>query len=154
MPLRLPWNGNDYDTHADDLGAPLDHLDLRDVTLVSHSASSGEIVPARVRESAGRQRQDLKQPEQLRLGRGSFASEGPSGLRLRASQQIERCDMRDHQRGHIDDGNHIRGTQLPRYRQGEVGGAPRAQFRTTTSFGGSDGRDFNIRKRRPSRDTS
>ena len=33
-----PWTGYDYDTLADDLGALLDALDLRDVTLVSHSA--------------------------------------------------------------------------------------------------------------------
>jgi pimeloyl-ACP methyl ester carboxylesterase len=38
------WDGYDYDTLADDLGALLDHLDLRDLTLVSHSAGSGEIV--------------------------------------------------------------------------------------------------------------
>jgi len=38
------WDGYDYDTLADDLGAMLDHLDLRDVILVSHSAGSGEIV--------------------------------------------------------------------------------------------------------------
>ena len=39
-----PWNGYDYDTLADDLAALLDHLDLRDVALVSHSAGVGEIV--------------------------------------------------------------------------------------------------------------
>ena len=38
------WDGYDYDTLADDLGTLLDHLDLRDLTLVSHSAGSGEIV--------------------------------------------------------------------------------------------------------------
>jgi len=38
------WDGYDYDTLADDLGALLDHLDLRDLTLVSQSAGSGEIV--------------------------------------------------------------------------------------------------------------
>ena len=38
-----PWTGYDYDTLADDLGALLDTLDLRDVALVSHSAGCGEI---------------------------------------------------------------------------------------------------------------
>jgi pimeloyl-ACP methyl ester carboxylesterase len=38
------WDGYDYDTLADDLGALLDHLDLRNTVLVSHSAGSGEIV--------------------------------------------------------------------------------------------------------------
>jgi non-heme chloroperoxidase len=38
-----PGDGYDFDTLADDLGAVLDHLDLRDVTLVSHSMGSGEV---------------------------------------------------------------------------------------------------------------
>ena len=32
------WDGYDYDTLADDLDTLLDDLDLRDLTLVSHSA--------------------------------------------------------------------------------------------------------------------
>jgi non-heme chloroperoxidase len=39
-----PWEGYDYDTLADDLATLLEHLDLRDLTLVSHSAGAGEIV--------------------------------------------------------------------------------------------------------------
>jgi len=38
------WDGYDYDTLADDLHTLIEHLDLRDLTLVSHSAGSGEIV--------------------------------------------------------------------------------------------------------------
>ena len=38
-----PGDGYDFDTLADDLAAVLDHLDLRDVTLVSHSMGSGEV---------------------------------------------------------------------------------------------------------------
>lgn len=49
-----PWNGYDYDTLADDLGALLDHLDLREVTLVSHSAGAGEIVRHLTRHGAAR----------------------------------------------------------------------------------------------------
>jgi non-heme chloroperoxidase len=49
-----PWDGYDYDTLADDLASLLDRLDLRDVTLVSHSAGSGEVVRYLTRHGAGR----------------------------------------------------------------------------------------------------
>jgi len=49
-----PWTGYDYDTLADDLGALLDALDLRDVALVSHSAGCGEIVRYLTRHGAER----------------------------------------------------------------------------------------------------
>src|ERR1700723_2499154 len=39
-----PWNGNNMDTYADDLGAMLDQLDLKNVTLVGHSTGGGEVV--------------------------------------------------------------------------------------------------------------
>jgi non-heme chloroperoxidase len=39
-----PWTGYDYDTFADDLAAVVDHLDLRDVTLVGFSMGGGEVV--------------------------------------------------------------------------------------------------------------
>jgi non-heme chloroperoxidase len=39
-----PWNGYDYDTFAADLKALLDHLDLRDATLVGFSMGGGEVV--------------------------------------------------------------------------------------------------------------
>ncbi|HEY7622387.1 MAG TPA: alpha/beta hydrolase [Solirubrobacteraceae bacterium] len=38
-----PGDGFDFDTLADDLAALIEHLDLRDVTLVSHSMGSGEV---------------------------------------------------------------------------------------------------------------
>jgi non-heme chloroperoxidase len=37
------WNGNDYDTFADDLAALLEKLDLKDVVLVGHSMGGGEV---------------------------------------------------------------------------------------------------------------
>ena len=37
-------SGYDYDTLADDLAAVMEHLDLRDATMVGHSMSPGEIV--------------------------------------------------------------------------------------------------------------
>jgi non-heme chloroperoxidase len=39
-----PWHGYDYDTLADDLDALIEHLRLRDVTLVGHSMGGGEVV--------------------------------------------------------------------------------------------------------------
>jgi non-heme chloroperoxidase len=39
-----PGRGYDYDTLADDLARVLEHLDLRDVTLIAHSMGSGEAV--------------------------------------------------------------------------------------------------------------
>jgi non-heme chloroperoxidase len=38
-----PWDGNNLDTYADDLGALLDHLDLKNATLVGHSTGGGEV---------------------------------------------------------------------------------------------------------------
>lgn len=38
-----PWSGYDYDTFAADLQALLEHLDLRDVTLVGLSMGGGEV---------------------------------------------------------------------------------------------------------------
>src|SRR4249919_2945487 len=38
-----PWTGYDYDTFAADLSALLEHLDLRDVTLVGFSMGGGEV---------------------------------------------------------------------------------------------------------------
>ena len=49
-----PWDGYDYDTLAEDLAALLEHLDLRGVTLVAHSAGGGEVVRYLTRHGAGR----------------------------------------------------------------------------------------------------
>ena len=38
-----PWNGNDLDTYADDLGALVDALDLKDAIHVGHSTGGGEV---------------------------------------------------------------------------------------------------------------
>ncbi len=39
-----PWNGYDYDTFAADLNVLLEHLDLREVSLVGFSMGGGEVV--------------------------------------------------------------------------------------------------------------
>ncbi|MBL1073179.1 alpha/beta hydrolase [Nocardia sp. 2] len=49
-----PSTGYDIDTRADDLAALLDHLDLRDVTLVAHSAGGGEAVRYLTRHGSDR----------------------------------------------------------------------------------------------------
>ncbi|SDS06050.1 alpha/beta fold hydrolase [Actinopolymorpha singaporensis] len=38
-----PWNGNDMDTYADDLGLLMEALDLNDAVLVGHSTGGGEV---------------------------------------------------------------------------------------------------------------
>lgn len=48
------WHGNEMDTYADDLAALLEHLDLRDVTLVGHSTGGGEVVRYVRRHGSGR----------------------------------------------------------------------------------------------------
>jgi len=37
------WDGNDMDTYADDLAELIEHLDLRELTLVGHSTGGGEV---------------------------------------------------------------------------------------------------------------
>lgn len=49
-----PWDGYDYDALADDLARLIEHLDLRDVTLVSHSAGSGEVIRYLTRHGSSR----------------------------------------------------------------------------------------------------
>jgi non-heme chloroperoxidase len=48
------WDGYDYDTLADDLASLLEQLDLREVTLVGHSAGCGEVARYLTRHGAGR----------------------------------------------------------------------------------------------------
>lgn len=49
-----PWHGYDPDTLASDLAALLDHLDLREVTLVGHSQGCGDIARFLSRHGGGR----------------------------------------------------------------------------------------------------
>jgi non-heme chloroperoxidase len=48
------WNGNDYDTFADDLGSLMERLNLRNVTLVGHSAGGGDVARYIGRHGSGR----------------------------------------------------------------------------------------------------
>jgi non-heme chloroperoxidase len=47
-----PWTGYDYDTLSDDLQALLEHLDLREATLVGHSMGGGVVTRYLARHSA------------------------------------------------------------------------------------------------------
>ena len=38
-----PWTGNDYDTFADDIAQLIEHLDLKEVTLVGFSMGGGDV---------------------------------------------------------------------------------------------------------------
>lgn len=49
-----PGTGYDYDTLSDDLGALIEHLDLRELTLVGHSMAGGEIIRYLTRYGAER----------------------------------------------------------------------------------------------------
>jgi non-heme chloroperoxidase len=49
-----PWNGYDFDTFADDLADLIEHLNLRDVTLVAHSMGGGELARYIGRHGTGR----------------------------------------------------------------------------------------------------
>ena len=49
-----PWHGNDMDHYADDLAAVLEHLDLREVTLIGFSTGGGEIARYIGRHGTGR----------------------------------------------------------------------------------------------------
>ncbi|MDG9672505.1 alpha/beta hydrolase [Micromonospora sp. DH14] len=48
------WHGNEMNTYADDLAAVLDHLDLREVTLVGFSTGGGEVARYIGRHGTGR----------------------------------------------------------------------------------------------------
>ncbi|MEV0248403.1 alpha/beta hydrolase [Nocardia sp. NPDC050712] len=49
-----PSTGYDVDTRADDVAALIEHLDLRDLTLVAHSGGGGEVVRYLTRHGADR----------------------------------------------------------------------------------------------------
>ncbi|MGW4565895.1 alpha/beta fold hydrolase [Streptomyces sp. NPDC004561] len=48
------WSGYDLDTLADDLQGLLDHLDLREVTLIGHSVGTAEVVRCLTRHGSAR----------------------------------------------------------------------------------------------------
>lgn len=49
-----PWEGYDYDTLADDIADVLDHLDVKDVTLVGFSMGGGDVARYLSRHGTGR----------------------------------------------------------------------------------------------------
>ncbi|MEV5879054.1 alpha/beta hydrolase [Streptomyces sp. NPDC052101] len=48
------WSGYDLDTLADDVNGLLDHLDLREVTLIGHSVGTGEVIRCVTRHGRAR----------------------------------------------------------------------------------------------------
>ncbi|WP_437814955.1 alpha/beta fold hydrolase [Sorangium sp. So ce1078] len=86
-----PGRGYDVDTLADDLAAVLEQLDLRDVTLVGHSMSGGEIARYLSRHGDGRiARAVFLAPTTPMLLR---AADNPDGLDRRLVEQV-RAAMR------------------------------------------------------------
>ncbi|MCP1510656.1 MULTISPECIES: alpha/beta fold hydrolase [Pseudomonas] len=49
-----PWTGNDYDTFADDIAQLIEHLDLKDVTLVGFSMGGGDVARYIARHGSAR----------------------------------------------------------------------------------------------------
>ncbi|MFI1069095.1 alpha/beta fold hydrolase [Streptomyces puniciscabiei] len=49
-----PWSGYDLDTLADDVHGLLDHLDVREATLIGHSIGTGEVVRCLTRHGTAR----------------------------------------------------------------------------------------------------
>jgi non-heme chloroperoxidase len=41
---RQTWHGNNMDQYADDLAELIEHLDIKDATMVGHSTGGGEVV--------------------------------------------------------------------------------------------------------------
>lgn len=49
-----PWTGNDYNTFADDIAQLIEHLDLKDVTLVGFSMGGGDVARYIARHGSAR----------------------------------------------------------------------------------------------------
>ena len=49
-----PWSGNDYNTFADDIAQLIEHLDLKDVTLVGFSMGGGDVARYIARHGSAR----------------------------------------------------------------------------------------------------
>jgi pimeloyl-ACP methyl ester carboxylesterase len=88
-----PGQGYDYDTLADDLAAALDHLNLRDVSLVSHSMGCGVVVRYLSRHGSRRvARAALVAPTTPFLLK---TEDNPDGLDKRIFEQLRAMWRRD-----------------------------------------------------------
>ncbi|MCX4554429.1 alpha/beta hydrolase (plasmid) [Streptomyces sp. NBC_01387] len=91
-----PWEGYDYDTLADDLAGLIDHLGLREITLVGYAMGGGEAVRYLSRHGSGRvARLALVSSTTPYLMR---APDNPDGLDLAVFEQIADGMTRDRAR--------------------------------------------------------
>lgn len=87
------WSGNDMDSYADDLAALMNHLDLRNVTLVGHSTGGGEVARYIGRHGTARLRKAVLvsaiPPIRLRT------AANPDGAPMSASDDVRRLVAAD-----------------------------------------------------------
>lgn len=106
-----PGRGYDYDTLADDLADLLDHLDLREVTLVGHSMGGGEIVRYLTRYGADRVSRIVLVAAALPLL--GAAPDNPGGVPAEAAEQMRESWRADFGVWLADNAAAYLGTGLP-----------------------------------------
>ncbi|WP_067833080.1 alpha/beta fold hydrolase [Actinomadura kijaniata] len=91
------WDGNDMDHYADDLAAVIEHLDLREVTLVGFSTGGGEVTRYIARHGTARVAQAVLvsavPPLMLRTGDNPGGVPGEVFDGLRAASLADRSQL-------------------------------------------------------------
>jgi non-heme chloroperoxidase len=94
------WDGNEMDTYADDLAAVIDHLDLREVTLIGFSTGGGEVARYVGRHGTGRLAQlvlvSAVPPFMLRTG------DNPGGVPIEVFDAIRAGSLADRSQQYHD----------------------------------------------------
>ncbi|MEU2717384.1 alpha/beta hydrolase [Streptomyces sp. NPDC007205] len=109
------WNGYDLDTLADDVYGLLDHLDLREVTLISHSVGSGEVIRCLTRHGRDRMaRVALVAGVSPGVVRSPGTPEGVDPEAVRADDEVFRRDRAAYFTALADDffAAHLPGNQM------------------------------------------
>jgi len=88
-----PGRGYDYDTLADDVAELIDHLDLRELTLVGHSMGGGEIVRYLTRHGDARVARIALVAAAMPLMRAT--PDNPGGIPAEAAEQMRAGWRRD-----------------------------------------------------------